>query len=387
MDEFHSVISAFQARFGSSPDVVARAPGRVNLIGEHTDYNDGFVLPFAIDRAVEVAAGPAAPGFVTVHSAVMNETVTFPTEVSQPATDVRWQNYLRGVVFELRRRDLLVDGAALWIGGDLSPGCGLSSSAALCVASTLALKRLVHTELGALDVVKLAQFAEHKFVGTPCGIMDPYVSVFGRSGQGLLLDCRSITHEYVSLELPGYEFVVVQSGVKHELSQGAYDQRVRECQTAVTAIAAVDPTVRALRDVNLDLLQRHAERLVPVIAKRARHVVTENQRVHEAVAALRSGRIPDLGQCLFDSHGSLRDDYEVSCPEIDGLMSLLQDHHGVLGARMFGGGFGGAILALVHKNALPTLAATIAETYTRTDCKPPEMFTVRPSQGAECRPL
>ncbi len=387
MDEFDSVTGAYRSRFGRSPEVVARAPGRVNLIGEHTDYNDGFVLPFAIDRTVQVAAGPAAAGFVTVHSAAMNETVTFPTEVSQPATDAPWQNYLRGVVFELRRRDLLVDGAALWIGGDLSPGCGLSSSAALCVASTLALKRLVHTALGALDVVKLAQAAEHKFVGTPCGIMDPYVSVFGRSGQGLLLDCRSITHEYVSLELPGYEFVVVQSGVKHELSQGAYDQRVRECQTAVTAIAAVDPTVRALRDVNLDVLQLHAERLDTVIAKRARHVITETQRVHEAVAALRSERISDLGQILFASHASLRHDYEVSCPEIESLMAAVQDDNGVVGARMIGGGFGGAVLALVHKSAVPTLAATIAETYTRPDGMRTDVFRVRPSGGAGCRQL
>jgi len=370
--------------FGTRPVALARAPGRVNLIGEHTDYNEGFVLPFAIDRAVHVAAGTGAKAQLRVSSAALGETVTFPLEVCGPAAEPSFANYIRGVAYGLRRLGIPLEGANLWVGGDLPSGCGLSSSAALSVACATALAGLSNTELNPIDLVMVAQQAERDFAGTPCGIMDPYVSVFGRAGNLLLLDCRAVAHRFVQLRLPGHSLVVIHSGVRRELAGAAYGCRVEECESAVAKLAAEDPSIHALRDVSLDTLNRAATRLSPVQLRRARHVVTENNRVQAAVEALDQADSDELGRLLFDSHDSLRDDYEVSCGAIEELMNIVRSSNGVLGARMIGGGFGGCILVLARSGAVDPMLGKVHREYDPRHESPSRAFVVQPSDGARC---
>jgi len=374
----------YERVFGTRPVVVARAPGRVNLIGEHTDYNDGFVLPFAINRAVHVAAGDGANARLCVHSIALGETVTFPLEGRGPAAELSFASYIRGVAYGLRRLGISLEGANLWIGGDLPSGCGLSSSAALSVACATALAGLSNTELDPIDLVLLAQQAEQDFAGTLCGIMDPYVSVFGRAGNLLLLDCRAVAHRLVQLRLPGYSLVVIHSGVRRELAGEAYGHRVKECESAVAKLAVEDPSIHTLRDVSLDALNRAATRLSPVQLRRARHVVTENKRVQAAVEALDQADSDELGRLLFDSHDSLRDDYEVSCDAIEELMNIVRPSNGVLGARMIGGGFGGCILVLVRSGAVDPMLAKVRREYDPRHESPSRAFVVQPSDGARC---
>ena len=377
-----AISDAFEQHFGRRPGVVARAPGRVNIIGEHTDYNAGLVLPFAIGQSVQIAAA-AAGSEITAHSIGLEQTAAFPTMVEEPSHADRWQNYLRGVCRGLRRRGVAVRGAELLIGGDLPIGGGVSSSAALCVATALALLKLADAALPKLEIAKLAQQAEHDFAGTPCGIMDPYVSLFGKFGHALFLDCESNTHEDVGFELGDARFVLIDSGVAHELSSGLYEQRVRECQAATSTIRECEPAVRTLRDVTPGMLEAHGHALDPVLRNRTRHVVTENVRVDQARRALADGRIDHLGRLLSASHGSLRDDYEVSCPEVDVLVVALEAAEGVFGARMVGGGGGGMVLALVESDAVADLPGQLAE-YLRRNSPPPRLLTLHAADGAEC---
>ena len=224
-----AISDAFEQHFGRRPGVVARAPGRVNIIGEHTDYNAGLVLPFAIRQSVQIAAGAADGSEIAAHSLGLEQTAAFPTTVDEPSRRDTWQNYLRGVCHGLRRRGVAVRGAELLIGGDLPIGGGVSSSAALCVATALALLKLSGAALPKLEIAKLAREAEHDFAGTPCGIMDPYAILFGRADHALLLDCRDNTHEWQPIDLGLAQFVLIDSDVAHELSSGGYEQRVREC--------------------------------------------------------------------------------------------------------------------------------------------------------------
>ncbi|MCH8853360.1 MAG: galactokinase [Planctomycetes bacterium] len=378
-----AVISdSFEQRFGRRPGVLARAPGRVNIIGEHTDYNAGLVLPFAIRQSIQIAAA-AAGSEITAHSLGQAQTAAFPTTVEEPSQENTWQNYLRGVCCGLRRRGVAVRGAELLIGGDLPIGGGVSSSAALCVAAALALLKLTGTELSKLEIAKLAQEAEHHFAGTPCGIMDPYVSLFGRAGHALRLDCRDNTHECQPIELGPAQFVLIDSGVAHELSSGVYEQRVRECQAAASAIRECEPAVRTLRDVTPRMLEAHSHALDPVLRKRARHVVTENVRVDQARQALADGRVDDLGRLISASHRSLRDDYEVSCPEVDELVAALEAAEGVFGARMVGGGGGGMVLALVGDDAVADLPRELESRLGRKRPSP-RLLALHPADGAEC---
>ena len=368
---------------GSGPAVIARAPGRVNIIGEHTDYNAGLVLPFAIGQSVQIAAAAADGSEITVHSLGLEQTAAFPTMVQEPSQADTWQNHLRGVCRGLRRRGIAVRGAELLIGGDLPIGGGVSSSAALCVATALALLKLTGTELSKLDIAKLAREAEHDFAGTPCGIMDPYVILFGRADHALLLDCRDNTHQRQSIDLGPAQFVLIDSGVAHELSSGSYAQRVRECHSAAGAIREREPAVRMLRDVTPRMLEAHGHALDPVLRNRARHVVTENVRVDQARQALVDGRIDDLGRLLSASHRSLRDDYEVSCPEVDELVIALEAVEGVFGVRMVGGGGGGMVLALVRRDALGDVPRELEDRLGRNRPSP-RVLTLHPADGAEC---
>lgn len=339
---------AHQRVFGCPAQAIASAPGRVNLIGEHVDYHDGCVLPIAIQLRTTVSAALNGTGQVTALSHGEGR-VEFPSDAAEPPPE-DWSRYIRGVLAELRQRGARIPGATLWIQSDLPAGGGLSSSAALCVATTMALASLSGEPLDPLEVAKLCRRAEHRFAGTPCGIMDPYASCFGRAGHALHLDCRALTHRHVPLPPGPVRLLAAPSGVRHALSDGAYEDRQRAGLRAATALAGQG---RTLRDVPAAALEpAYARGAIDNEAlRRARHVLSEMTRVEKAVAALESGDWQRFGWLLNESHRSLCEDYEVSCDEVEEIISILSTTPGVLGARMVGGGFGGVVLALVEESA------------------------------------
>jgi len=375
------VDTAFAAAFGCPLTVRAEAPGRVNLIGEHIDYNGGPVLPFAIPQRVLAAASADDSGHVAVHSAALDRSVRFPVDITAPTAPSSWENYVQGMVHELRGLGVALRGAKLWLGGDLRPGCGLSSSAALCMAAGYALAELAGVEVSPLQMARAGQAAEHQFAGTPCGIMDQYVSCFGRADHALLIDCNRLTHDYVPFNADGVCVLAIPSSVKHALSDGAYEQRVRSCRAALDVIARRHAGVKSLHEVTCAMLESCRAELDDEVHRRARHVVTEVQRVTQAVEALGAGDFPRLGALLWQTQDSLRDDYAVSCPEIDELIAALRTRDDVMGARMIGGGFGGVVIALVTEHA-----AAVEDHVRRRYYEPhgfsEEIFQVVPSAGA-----
>lgn len=376
------VIREYARVFGAKPAVIAHAPGRVNVIGEHVDYNQGPVLPFAIEQRVVVAAAAEDSGLVTAHSVSQGSDARFPANVSGPAGEPAWENYLRGIVAGLREAGAPTGGAKLWIGGDLAPSSGLSSSAALCVAVGYALTAVARVEIPPERMARIAQVAEHDFAGTPCGIMDQYAVCFGRAGHALLLDCRDLSRREIPFDPAGVQVLVIPSGVKRSLADGAYEQRVRACQEAVRVIAGDHPHVASLRDVSLEMLEAYRGQLSPELLRRARHVVTEIARVNEAVEAMKRHDWIRLGQLLWETQDSLRDDYEVSCAPIDDLVSRLRGQDGVLGARMMGGGFGGVVLALVTDTNVAAVMERLRQSYYEPRGLREQTFPVHPADGA-----
>ncbi len=385
MDLFESATRLHHDVFGHRPEVVARTPGRVNLIGEHTDYNQGLVLPLAIDRALYVTGARGSGDSIVIYSQVMGETRRVGVRGRHASPPGRWDNALAGVVAGLVRRGAELGACELCVSGDLPVGGGLSSSAALSVGLVLVLAALHGLDMEPLDAALLAQSAEHEFVGTPCGIMDPYVCMFGRRGHALLIDCRERTHEVVPVVPEAYCLVLVDSGVRHELAGGAYERRVRECRAAAAAIASEHPGAESLRDVTATQLEAVRSRMDDVLYRRARHVVTENERVMRFAGALRAGRIGDLGRLLGEGHRSLRDDYEVSCREVDELVQRLYQMDGVLGVRMTGGGFGGNVLIIIKSEAASGVIGALEREDGARGADPPRVTTVRAAEGAECR--
>ena len=391
MTDVDHIGTRFAGRFGSQPTVMARAPGRVNLIGEHTDYTGGLVLPFAIEPSVWVAAATTPDRTITAYSEAMDHTIEWPIDESRATIPDGWAKYVGGVVTELRAEGIPVSGTSLWIGGDLPLGHGLASSAALCVALAQALLRLYrpsdHRLETHLEVARLVQRVERDHVGTPCGIMDPYICLLGRRDHALLLDCRSDTHVYVPMILPGLRWVLIDTGLAHHLASGAYAQRVAECEAATEAIAKITPDVRTLRDLTPQALEECVAQLDTVQAQRVRHIVTENERVRRSVAALRDSDADRLGACLNEGHRSLCDHFEVSAPEIEELRDIVLCVSGVVGARLVGGGFGGSLLALVREHNVADLRTTLAKLPSRTNLHDGGVLQVSPADGAASRAL
>jgi len=375
------IAGAFQKQFGSSQGMrVFRAPGRVNLIGEHTDYNLGFVLPIALDLACFIASVDSGDCFLRVYSEEKRQLRSWPmADLAQLAPAHDWTDYVIGVAQELIRAGYPIQSKRLLVRSSVPEGSGLSSSAALEVSAALAL--LGGGEISSLKLAELCQRAETGFVGLPCGIMDQYIAVFGRENSALKIDCRSLQNEAICLP-DDVEIIAVNTMVKHELAQSAYRARTHECAAAVDAIRRLDPTVSSLRDVTVPLLGK-AKPLTPeVIARRARHVVTENERVSLFVTASRRKDLARMGQLMVESHLSLQHDYEVSCPELDFLVDTAVGIEGVLGARMTGGGFGGCTVNLLRRGASQCFRSEIAQAYKERFGMTPQMFECRPSCGA-----
>jgi galactokinase len=372
---------AFRRTYGREPRLF-RAPGRVNLIGEHTDYNDGFVLPVALDRATVAAAAARPDRRLRARSADQGE----PGEIdlAGPPTPRRghWLDYVEGTARVLEERFGPLPGADLLVMGDVPLGAGLSSSASLEMAVATALTSLAGWTLDRPAIARAGQEAEHRFVGTRCGIMDQLVSMLGRLGHALLIDCRSLQTRAVPLPADRACLLVFDSGVRHRHASGEYNVRRSQCEQAVERLGAVLPGIRALRDVTPDQLARHAGALPEPLLRRARHVVGEIDRTVQAASALSQGDLAGFGRLMFASHRSLRDDYEVSVAELDALVAAAADAPGMLGARMTGGGFGGCAVALVESGQVEAAAGTIATEFARRFGRTPEWFLTGAADGA-----
>ncbi|MBN2447784.1 MAG: galactokinase [Phycisphaerae bacterium] len=373
---------AFAERFGRPCSVVTRAPGRVNLIGEHTDYNDGFVLPLALEHNTWVACAVRQDALVRLISLDMNDEQTWPADGWRMGVHAHWTSYVAGVASLLAENGARVAGFDMLVTSEVPLGGGLSSSAALEVSAALALATMVGEKLDSHALADLARAAEHKFAGVPCGIMDQYISVLGKRDTALLLDCRTREHEYIPLELKNHVVLIVNSGVRHELAEGEYGKRQKQCHAAVEYFKNLQPNVTALRDVTSNMVREHASKMEPLDAARAMHVTSEDERTVKAAEALRKGDLAALGPLLAGSHASLRDDYEVSCPELDQLVEIVSAVDGVVGARMTGGGFGGSIVAIAETDCVPAVQQALSQQYDTQHPTPAKLIQTRPGAGA-----
>jgi len=367
-----SIVENFESSFGDSDDLtLAMAPGRVNLIGEYTDFNDGYVMPMTVDRGVYIAVRKRADKRVRVASVRYEELIEYDLEQFTAPKPGSWPSYVLGVVEELRLLGHVDTGFELVVDGNLNLGAGLSSSAALEVATAVSLQQVFDFEMGAVDRVKLCQHVEHNYANVLCGIMDQFACGIGRRDHALFLDCRSLEYDNVPVVLGDYRIVIVSSEVKRSLASSAYNTRRAECREAVEHFRQYDKAVSALRDVSSRMFEDYGDELSPVVRRRCQHVVSENQRVLDAVAALKTGELRVFGTLMCESHQSLRDNFEVSCPELDLLVKLALDTDGVLGSRMTGAGFGGCTVNLVHKDAVKNLEDRLKIDYTaRFDLTP-----------------
>jgi len=389
-DRGHELVSAFWRRFGHPPKWVGEAAGRVNLIGEHTDYNEGFVLPVAIDRTTLVAAGPSAHSLSRVWAIDLRDEADFDAREPDRVRDPSWVNYVVGAAWALVRAGFPPGQVDMAVQSTVPMGAGLSSSAALEVATTAVLASAAGAALPPRDLALLAHRAESEFVGVPCGVMDQFVSALAQPDTALLIDCRSLQLQWEPLELTrqGLALVVVDSAVRRRLADSAYKERREQCQQAARLLERfLSKPIRALRDVSAVELDSVGSDLPPVLLKRARHVITENARVLRCVEALRQRRLDELGALLAESHRSLRDDYQVSCPELDLLVRLAWNTRGVVGARLTGAGFGGCTVNLVHADAVGTFAREVVEEYRRRAGKPATMHVCRAAGGVSLTTL
>ena len=371
----------FEKEFGATPKVFS-APGRVNLIGEHTDYNDGFVLPTAIGFYTRIAISPRSDIKLLLSSTEFPERFEWDVNSLPRQKLGAWSDYVLGVAQALIQQGCALGGANLLVHGEVPIGAGLSSSAALEVASALALLSLTSGSLPLKSVAKLCQAAENNFVGARVGIMDQFVSCFGKEGHALRLDCRSLDFELVPVP-EKVKFVICNTMVKHQNSSGEYNRRRAECEQGVLILAGFYRGIMALRDVTPEQLAAKADVLSPVIYKRCQHIVEENARVLQTVESFRSGDLAHVGTLMRDSHCSLRDLYEVSCRELDLMVESAQGLPGFYGGRMTGGGFGGCTVNLVESGQTESFAQQIAERYQQKTGIASDIFICSPADGAD----
>lgn len=380
MQDPHAIRDLFTARYGTRPRLIVRAPGRVNLIGEHTDYNEGFVFPIAIDRETFVAARIRADQTVRAYTTQFDQEDSFEVTAIERSPSMPWANYVRGVIKGLLARDLPISGADLLISSDVPLGSGLSSSASLEVAVGYAVQLLNNINLLGEELALLAQGAENSFVGVQCGIMDQFISALGRADHALLIDCRDLSYRPVPIP-PDVRVVVCNSGVHHNLGNSEYNERRAACNEAVRLLKARMPKIGSLRDVSPADLAANADLLPPTTLMRARHVVTENQRTLAAAAALERADLATFGRLMVESHASMRDDYQISVPEIDLLTDLAMAVPGCYGARLTGGGFGGSTVNLVTLSAVDRFVEAVGAGYTAQTGRSAEILVCRPSEG------
>jgi galactokinase len=381
MDYPAELFHEFQVAFGSRPRVF-RAPGRVNLIGEHTDYNDGFVMPAAIDLSTYVAIAPRDDRKLLIGSADFEGVAEFNLDRHAPHGNGHWSDYVRGVAVELLQAGFKLVGANLLISSRLPTGSGLSSSAAVEVATALALLAMAGATMERVPLAKLCQRAENEYVGARVGIMDQFASANGQADHALMLDCRSLAFRLLPLPA-NVRLVIANTMVKHSIAGGEYNARRAECETAVRLLARRIPGLRALRDVSLADVERFRRDLPETVYHRARHVTSENERVQRAAEALTAGDLGAFGRLMRQSHLSLRDDYEVSSEELDVMVEIAEKLPGVYGARMTGGGFGGCTVNLVAAGAVEAVTSELAARYEQATNYTPQIYVCAAADGAQ----
>lgn len=353
---------AFTESFQREP-VIIRSPGRINIIGEHTDYNEGFVLPAAIDKAAYVAITLRDDDEIHLKALDFNELFSVKVADMQPVTSKGWPNYILGSAAQFIKRGIPLRGFNAVLISDVPIGAGMSSSAAVECATVFALNEVLHTHLDKLTMVKMAQKAEHEYAGVMCGIMDQFASMIGKKDHVIKLDCRSLAYEYVPFKLKGIKVVLLNTNVKHSLASSEYNTRRKECEQAVAWIRAHVPYVNSLRDVTEEMLNSYVLPKDKLIDMRGRYVVQEIQRLLSGCKDLQQGNLLALGKKMFETHEGLRNMYAVSCKELDWLVDRVRDNEAVIGARMMGGGFGGCTVNLVQEDAVDALIDTLKPAY------------------------
>jgi len=376
------VAAEFQKIYGRAPRWIAAAPGRVNVIGEHTDYNDGFVLPMAIEFYSVMAADRPVDGknVITLRSTLEQEVATIDLSAPVKPSKPKWGNYPRGVVAGFLARGVNPGGLDVLLHSTVPLGSGLSSSAALEVCTATLIEAVTGITIDPVDKALLAQKAEHDFAGVPCGIMDQFISALGREGHLLLLDCRTRKTELVPMSDPSVALLIINTNVKHELSGGEYAERRAQCEEAARNLG-----VKSLRDVTAEQLEKGKGKLSELVYRRARHVIGEIERTTHAAEGVRQSNWPTVGQLMYASHAALRDDYEVSCAELDAVVEIAEDigfKGGIYGCRMTGGGFGGCCVALVKASAVDNISQTISTEYKKKTGIAATIFSSRPAAGA-----
>ena len=378
-----TVTQTFQDHYATQPSLLVQAPGRINLIGEHTDYNDGFVLPAAIDKYLYFAFGTGANRQATVYSLNYHEALQFT--LSSPSGSDQdgsaWGQYLLTAVRVLQEKGYEVSPFNAAFGGDIPLGAGMSSSAALCCGFIYGLSELFDLKIAREEIALLAQTTEHR-IGIQCGLMDQYAVLFGKQDQVLFLDCESLQYQHFPLALGDYTLVLINSMVKHELAaESGYNDRRASCERVVSVIQRNHLGVTTLRHVTPEQLSNHRTSLSAEDYQRARYVLRENQRVQDTVKALQQGDVPRAGELIFESHAGMRDEYQITTPELDALVDLARQQTGVLGARMMGGGFGGCTINLMKKDQRAATIANIVDPYQQKYVLKPEVYELALSDG------
>ena len=381
-----ATIEAYRALFGDDPSHLSQAPGRVNVMGDHVDYNDGFVLPAAIGFHVCIAFTPRSDTKVRLHSIFYNQTLEFDLRTLARDPDHLWVNYAAGLGWSLAQAGYALRGFDGVMAGNVPIASGLSSSAALEIAAAQCFQTAGQLDIPRKEMAVLAQRAENDFVGLNCGIMDQFISVLGTAGHCLLIDCRSLEYELTSIP-EGVSLVIGNTQASRSLAGSAYNQRRAECDEGLALLRQAEPAIQSWRDVSLELVMRTRARMSETIHQRCRHVVTEIQRTRDTAAWFAEGEVERVGDAMNESHASLRDDYAVGSPALDAMVDIMQNHDGCLGARQTGAGFGGCAVALVKSGAEQALTETIRTQYGPRTSLSPEVYVSEASDGAWVRTL
>jgi galactokinase len=385
-----SVIESFKNQFGNAPKIVVRAPGRINLIGEHTDYNGGCVLPAAIDKAVYFAVSPRKDDNCHFIAHDLNESFEVSLKNLVETKTHNWANYLMGVLDEIQKQlsansyqHSSIKGINLVFGGDIPSGGGVSSSAAIENGIGFAINELFNLGLSRIDLLKISQKAENNFVGMKCGIMDMFASMMGKQNAVIRLDCNSLDFEYFPFNAPDYRLILCNTTVKHALVDSEYNTRRAECEEGVSVLQKFDPSIKLLRDVKIGFLKKHKNELREVVFRRCKYVVEEIARVDKACKALKKNDFETFGKLMYQTHDGLQNEYEVSCKELDFLVEKTRNTEGVLGSRMMGGGFGGCTINLVKADIVEDFILKMKEAYKKAfDIELP-CYVTTPQNGVE----